>query len=893
LHSITITINQRVVSGHAGMTILELARESGINIPTLCDDPNLEPVGACRLCLVENEETGTLMASCVTTVASDMVINTDSPKVRQYRKNIIKLMLASHPEACLICDKGNRCKLRQIASDLGVGVNEMEKIPRFASVEELNPFLTRDNSKCILCGKCIRACQEIVVEGAIDYYQRGFITKPATFNDYPLENSECTFCGTCVAMCPTGALTEKEKPYQGTGRETVQTTCSFCGCGCPILLEIKDNHIVRALPAEGKIPHKGALCVRGSYGYDYINSKDRLTKPLVKSKDGFEEVSWEEGLTAAAAGLKEVKEKHGPSALAVLGSSKCTNEENYLLQRFARTVLETNHIDNGSSLYNAATRAGLSETIGFLSATNLLEALEQAEIILMVGADPAVTAPQVAYALKRAVRQHHAKLILIDSCSTKLSSFAHQSIYPHPESELALLNSLSKVIIDEGLLNSEYLSRQTESFADFEAALENFSPENIAEITGVNAMEIRNAAHLYAGAEKSVIVFGARAAGTVNGAENIKAIANLALLTNNVWGRGCGIYPLQKENNAQGAGEMGSLPNYLPGFRSLAEVTARQSYESLWQKNLPSVSGLSAVEILSQGHDGALKGLYIVGENPAAGFPQSKLVADTLEGLEFLVVQDMFLTETAKDADVVLPAASFAEKEGSFTNFEGRIGWLQQAFPPKGESLADWDIILRLARQWGEPLPYFSLQEVINEIEENVPFYEGYIYPEKRLGEKCSYLEERRNRIFQSFTGFPCFSIPQYTPPLLERDKKYPFYLTVEKVLPHFGSGVRSDKARRLKSFYPEPYLSISPGDAHELSLVSGEHVYVKSPFAQIELVLEVSNGIPSGTLSVPVSISGVMDLFGAATVSEMDNNRWDFSLAGCYVNLERVSINE
>ncbi len=888
MQPVTITLDQRVVSGHAGMTILEIARESGLDIPTLCHDPNLEPVGACRLCLVENEATGALLASCVTSVAPGMVINTNSSRVVEHRKNIVKLLLASHPDACLICDKGNRCRLQQIATDLGIGFNELEKIPHTAAVEELNAFITRDAAKCVLCGKCIRACQEIVVEGAINYYRRGFATKPATFNDAPLEQSECTFCGLCVAMCPTGALMEKEKPYQGTTRFSVQSTCSYCGCGCPLTLEIKDNQIVRALPGELDLPRQGALCVRGSYGYDYIHSRDRLTRPLLKENGSFKEVSWEEALAVAGAGLKAVKEHYGPEALGVYGSSKCTNEENYLLQKFARTVLGTNNIDNGSSLYNFATRVGLDKATGLLSTTNLLEALEQADLILVVGADPPVTAPRLGYAIKRAVKFRQAKLILIEPRRTKLTNFAYQWLRPRPLRDPALLNSMARTVIDEHLYQAEYVNTQTEGFYDLSEALESFRPEVTADLTGVPAGEVRKAARLYALANKAVIVFGSGLTGAVNGTESIKALANLALMTENVWGSGCGLYPVQKENNAQGACEMGSLPGYLPGYQPVADPEVRQSFELFWKKKLPAEPGIPVLEAVSRGRDTPLKALYVIGENLIANFKGPNHNAEALSSLDFMIAQDLFLTETAQYADVVFPAASFAEKEGSFTNFEGKIGWLQQAFPPLGESLPDWEIILRLAREMGDPLPYSSLQQVINEIEEYVPLYEGYYHPEERLGDKWSYWEERRHRALQSLDGFPGFSSPDVLPGPETEPGQYPFYLLLEASIAYFGSGTRSGKAWRLKSYYPPEVLKISPGDADKLSLSGGDQVSIVSPTSRLAAAVEVSEVVPPGTVSLPASFPNVEQLFGAALPGKGETPPPE----ACYVKLERVNPN-
>ncbi|MFC2070219.1 molybdopterin-dependent oxidoreductase, partial [Chloroflexota bacterium] len=499
LQPVTITLNGREVSGYPGMTILELAGESGVYIPTLCHDNHLPPVGACRLCLVEEEPTARLMASCVTPIVAGMVINTDSPRVIEHRKTIIKLMLASHPDSCLVCDKGNRCQLRTIAADMGVGLVELERIPKAATIEEVNPFIERDLSKCVLCAKCIRACQELVVEGAIDYYQRGFINKIATMNDMPLESSECTFCGTCVALCPTGALMEKDRIYTGTVRNSVETTCPYCGCGCTISAEVKDNRIVRVRPGKEGV-NNGTLCVRGSYGYDFIHSPDRLQKPLLKTDDGFEEVSWEKALEHTASEFKRIKDEYGADSLAVLSSSKCTNEENYLLQRFARCVLGTNNIDNGGRLYNAA--AVIPGT------TSDLSTLEKSEVIIVIGANPASSAPLVEYAVKRAVKLGDARLILVDPRWTNLSSFAHLRLEPKVGTDVALLNGMTRVIIGEGLSDNGNVDITAKDFKDYTKALDKYSPEYVETVTGVHAEEIQSAARLYAEAGKAAIVYG-------------------------------------------------------------------------------------------------------------------------------------------------------------------------------------------------------------------------------------------------------------------------------------------------------------------------------------------------------------------------------------------------
>ncbi len=893
MQPITITLNGREVSGYPGMTILELARESGVDIPTLCYDPHLVSSGACRVCLVEDEASGRLMASCVTPIASGMVINTHSTRVTEHRKNIVKLVLASHPDSCMVCDKGNRCQLRQLASDLDIGLLDFQKIPQMAVIEEVNPFIERDTSKCILCAKCIRACQELVVEGAIDYFHRGFSAKPATLGDLPLEASECTFCGTCVAMCPTGALMEKEKSYRGTTRTTVQTTCPFCGCGCSISLEVKDEYVVRATPGNDDAVNNGALCVRGSYGYDFIHSPDRLTKPLVKGNDGFEEVSWEQALELIAKEFNRIKDGHGPNSLAVLGSSKCTNEENYLLQRFARCVLETNNIDNGSRLYNPATRIGLGPSTGFLGSTNHLRALEQSEVIIVIGADLESSAPVVGYAIKRAVKYQGAKLILIDPRQTKLYAFAHLWLRPRVGSDVALLNSMAKVTIDEGLIDEEFVTRKTDGFEDLTKVLKAYSPEDAEAITSVPSEEIRAAARLYATAGQAAIVYGTGITQHMTGIDSVKAVANLALLTGNIGHRAGGIYALQKENNGQGACDMGALPNFLPGYQSMADDQARGKFEESWKVNLPVNHGLTAVEVMELAKEGEIKALYIVGENPALSFPQSSVVTDALASLDFLVVQDMFLTETAELANVVLPAASFAEKEGTFTNFEGRVTRVRKAVEPPGESLPDWEIVLHLAEEMECPLPYNSPQQVMDEIGTLVPLYEGITYADletKSLhpGEMDGkHLEARRISGGQFLTGFARFSPVEYTEQAEELKEDYPFALLTGTVLQHFGSGTRSSRAWRLKKFSPHAFLEIGESDADKLGIKHGDEVTVISPVAELTTTARITDTLPEGTVFLPSSFpeSPATRLFNIALNPESKTP----SLKLCNVRIERV----
>lgn len=876
MEAITITIEGREVSGYPGMTVLQLAQESGIDIPTLCHDPCLAPVGACRLCLVEDEPSKAILAACVTPIRPGMVINTRSPRVLEHRKVIIQLMLASHPDSCLVCDKGNRCQLRKLAAELGIGLIRFQRIPQSGVIEEVNPFIERDLSKCVLCAKCIRADHELVVEGAIDYIGRGFTTKPATLNDVPLEQSECTFCGTCVALCPTGALMEKERTYHGTTVSAVDTVCPFCGCGCSLSLEVKDNRVVRARPGRESPVNRGALCVRGAYGYDFIHSADRLTSPFIKTDGKFEAVSWEQALDRVTTELKRIKAEYGAESLALLGSSKCTNEENYLLQRFARAVLGTNNIDNGSRLYSSPGRFGLGWSIGFPGTANTIDELEHSGVIMVIGADPTTSAPAVGYAIKRAVKYRGARLLLIDPRQTKLTAFAHLWLRPKPGTDVALINGLARVIVDDRLFDEELAVRKTDNFGEFVKGLKAYTDKNVEKISSVSRQEMHRAAHLLASAEGASIVYGNGITQRVNGTDSVMALANLAMLTSNIGhGRG-GIFALQRENNAQGACDMGSLPDFLPGYQSLDDAQARKRFEERWGTPLPTSPGLTALEMIERAREGKLKGMLIVGENPVASFPSPSVVKKALASLELLVVADMFMTETAKLATVVLPAASFAEKDGSFTNFEGRVQPIRRAIEPVGNSWPDWEIVRQLASRMGHPVPYSSPQEAMDEIHELLPFLEGGRLGARRLDKESPP------------SGSGRFSPVKYVPPTDMSADGYPLTLLTGSILHHFGSGTRSSRSSRLKKFSPQAWVEVSAPDAEELGLKEGDEVRVASAVGQITTAVRLNGTLSRGIIFMPISFpeSPVYELFSI----DLDTRAKTPSLKSCAVRLERIS---
>jgi len=896
VEAITITLNGREVSGHPGMTVMELARESGIEIPTLCYDPNLVPVGACRLCLVEDERSGNLSAACVTPIAPGMLINTESAKVQERRKTIIKLMLSTHPDSCLVCDKGNRCELRRIASELDVGEIELSRILPLATIEEVNPFIERDLSKCILCAKCIRADHELVVQGAIDYANRGFSSKPATLHDVPLEKSDCTFCGTCISICPTGALMEKQRGHRVTATTTVSTVCPLCGCGCSIDLELRNNRIVRARPGPESAVNRGTLCVRGSYGLDFVHSPERLTSPLVKTDGEFKPASWDEAFDLISSEFNRIKEDHGADSLAFIISSENTNEESYLLQKLARVVIGTNNIDNGSRLYSAASIAGLGSAVGFPGSTCLLDAVEKSDAILVIGANLTSSAPAVGYAVKRAVKYKGAKLILIDPQQTKLSDFAHQWLQPEVGTDLALINGFANIIIGESLLDEEFVTRKTDNFKALAKDISRYTPDYVQQLTGVPAEELRSAARTFATANLGTIIYGDGITQYHTGTDSVTALANLAMLTGNI-GPCSGILAMQRQCNGQGACDMGALPDTLPGYQCVDDDHARSGFENRWAAELPSQIGLSALEMIAKAKEGRIKGMYIAEEDVVTSFPNPDLVREALTSLDFLVVHDMFLTETAKQAKVVLPALSFAEKEGTITNFEGRVQRLRKAIQPPDSILPDWEVMVKLADALGSTMSYSSIQQVSDEIGEIVPFYSAADRRESAArGAYRTSLDADPSKTRRLYKGhFPCgfgrFTPVQYRPQAEVQSDGYSMTLLTGSILYHSGNGSRSSMSQRLRQFSPESYIQISRHDAELIGIEQNDRVRVISPSGEVNAAASISDTQAEGTLFMPSCFPStpVTQLFD----SSMDTHVNTPALKACKVKLERIKADE
>ncbi len=837
MEPITITLDGSEVSGHPGMTILELATEVSIEIPTLCYDSHLSPLGACRVCLVEDESTGRLLASCVTPITAGMVINTRSQRVLENRRVVVELMLASHPDTCIVCDKGNRCKLRKIATDLGIGLSSLEKIPTYHPVVDLNPFIQRDLSKCIRCGRCIRADREIAVVGAIDYTDRGFESRPATHLDVPLEQTDCNFCGICVSVCPTGALSERTRVSTNTASQATRTVCPLCGTGCAIILEHRDPLIVGSRPAEDKdsVNHV-SLCVKGHFGLDFVNSGERLTSPLVRRDGDLVPVGWDEALDLVAGRLRELKEQNGGRTLGALGASRASNEENYLLQRFVRSVLGSNNIDSGARLRGAALLAGIERVLGCGAMSHPISHIREAEEILVVGADPLAVSPILGQTIKQAVKLEGARLTLVDPLPRTLNrGFADTWIRPAPGTQTAFLSGLLNQMLTVGPSASAQEALGKNGLAKIRSAVETFTPERVEDLTGVPARLLKDTAGRLASGRRLAVIPGAGIAREEGASQSGSLLAIMLLVAGDPGQKGCGLFPVALSLNDQGALDMGACPDRLPGHQEVTDPEARARFEAAWSASLPSEPGMDYISMLEAALAGTLKGLYIVGENPVRDCPEAQKVREALSRLELLVVQDLFLTETANLAHVVLPSASFAEKEGTFTNLERRVQRFRRAIEPRGDSRPDGAILADLMGRMGSEVSCQTPEEVLSEINERIPAYRGITL--KRL-------ELEREGIF-----WPCLDEEDPGTPILHAGRpayipedlalgpldgavsappdEFPLWLLTTATLFHSADGVRTARSRVLLGAAREGGVTMNPFDAGPLGIEYGDPALV------------------------------------------------------------------
>ena len=856
MEKIAFTVNDSSVGCKPGTSILDAAAAYGIKIPTLCHHPDLKPHGACRMCLVEEETSGRLMAACVTPAAANMNIRTDSERVLNHRRNIARLMIAEHPESCIVCSKGNRCRLRQTAAELGIGETDLYPMPNFKPFEQANPFIVRDLSKCILCAKCIRADHELVVVGAIDYNLRGFRSRPATVHDQPLEKSSCTFCGTCVAMCPTGALSVRERNHVGTAEKTTRSICAFCSVGCVLDIGVYGDRFVEANPADlpGSV-NGSTLCVRGHFAGDYLVSTQRLHSPLLRSREGGtgEEgaaVDWQQAVDAVASRLKETAKIFGPQSIAFVGSAKGSIEENYLLQKIARAVIGTNNLDHGSHVSGRALQARIDQRTGGRWRVVPLSTLGDAELIFLLGADPGHSLPVLGYHIKRAV---HAgvPLVVVDPRRTELARMAAHWLPITPGGDLTLINSLSAMLLANGSYDAAFVDRHTEGFSVFRMGLSSLDPVRGAESVGIGMQLLEAVARMLKG-KKTVWIAGSGVGRQRGRSQTIDALINLILMTGS-WGRpGSGFLLPPKESNAAGAADMGMLPDMLPGRRPLGDPRHRRFWEKIWGRKLSPDPGLSLPRMIEEAEKGNLKALYVMGENPLRALPQRDRVRAALRKIDFLVVQDILAGETVQLADAVLPGGAFAEKSGTFANLEGRIQRFAPAMPPPGMAKADWEILNSVLDALDRDAAYASIDQIRSEIAELIPMYADMgtgITGWLKNDSDPAGADSGRKRI--SFAPL----VTDQMPP--EAGPDYPFTALFGTRRVHIGSGTRTSASQRVSRYSRNETVEISPADAAGLELEDGDSVEVYSAHGSVRRKLSVNDQLRPGLVFVPLAEAG------------------------------------
>jgi len=859
--TVSLTIDNKELMVEGGITIFQAAKSAGIEIPHLCYSEDMPPTSACRLCVVEVEGARNLVASCSYPVSNNMVVRTNTERVVRARRQIMELLLSDHPLDCMTCEKSGACDLERYAYELGVSTTRFQGEKHTYPLDETNPFFVRDYNKCILCGRCVAACNEVQFVEAINLAHRGFNTKVAAPYDRSLLDSTCIFCGQCVAACPVGALTEKSRRFRGREWEfrKVSTICPYCGVGCNIELNIKDNRIVRVTSPANGVVNQGRLCVKGKFGFDFVHSPERLTTPLIRDGergDGkFREASWEEGLDLVAKRLTEIKNRAGADSLAILSSAKCTTEENYLMQKFARAVLGTNNVDHCARLCHASTVTGLSAAFGSAAMTNSIAELRDADCIFIIGSNTSENHPIIALEVMEAVRHGTTKLIVADPRQIRMVDYAHIWLRQKPGTDVALINGMLHIIIAENLYNADFVQARTEGFEELSEAVMEYPPSIVSQITGVAADDLCQAARLYAQSPRACILFSMGITQHTTGTDNVLALANLAMLTGQLGRESTGVCPLRGQNNVQGACDMGALPNLFPGYQSVTDEANRGKFEQAWGVSLPDTPGLTVVEMMHEAEAGQIKGMYIMGEDPILSDPNSTRVVRALKNLDFLVVQDIFLSETAKFADVVLPGVSFAEKDGTFTNTERRIQRVNKSIEPIGDSKPDWLIISELASRLGYTMTYKDPGEIMEEIASLTPIYGGVHYDRlNQLGLQwpcrnrddpgTKYLHEGR------FTrGLGKFHPTPYREPFELPDEDYPFILTTGRILYHWHGGTLSRHSPGLAEIRPEAEVELNPQDAEKLHCSDGDLVELASRRGEILVKVKVTDKSPQGVV--------------------------------------------
>ncbi|ABX16051.1 formate dehydrogenase subunit alpha [Burkholderia multivorans] len=863
---VTLEIDGQPVTVPAGTSVMRAAIEAGINVPKLCATDSLEPFGSCRLCLVEIEGRRGYPASCTTPAEAGMKVRTQSDRLQALRRNVMELYISDHPLDCLTCPANGDCELQDMAGVVGLrevrygfdGANHLHD-----RKDESNPYFTYDPSKCIVCNRCVRACEETQGTFALTIAARGFESRVAAGESEPFMESECVSCGACVAACPTATLQEKTVVQLGQAEHSVITTCAYCGVGCSFKAEMKGTQVVRMTPHKNGLANEGHACVKGRFAWGYATHKDRITKPMIREKitDPWREVSWEEALTYAATQFRKLQQKYGRDSIGGITSSRCTNEGTYLVQKLVRAAFGNNNVDTCARVCHSPTGYGLKTTLGESAGTQTFASIGKADVIVVMGANPTDGHPVFGSRLKRRVREG-AKLIVIDPRRIDVVDGPHVKAAHHlqlrPGTNVAIVNALAHVIVTEGLVDESFVAERCETRAfeqwrDFVARAEN-SPEATADVTGVPAEQVRAAARLYATGGNAAIYYGLGVTEHAQGSTTVMGIANLAMATGNVGREGVGVNPLRGQNNVQGSCDMGSFPHELPGYRHIGDTTVRTQFEQAWGATLQPEPGLRIPNMFDAALDGSFKGLYCQGEDIVQSDPNTQHVAAALSAMECIVVQDIFLNETAKYAHVLLPGSTFLEKDGTFTNAERRISRVRKVMPPLA-GYADWEVTLMLSRALGYEMHYAHPSEIMDEIARLTPTFAGVSYEKlDALGSiqwPCNEdaPEGTPTMHVDAFVrGKGRFVITQFIPSPEKVTQRYPLILTTGRILSQYNVGAQTRRTENVR-WHEEDRLEIHPHDAQDRGIRTGDWVGIESRAGQTVLRALVTDRMQPGVV--------------------------------------------
>jgi formate dehydrogenase major subunit len=866
------------VEAQPGETIWQVANRRGIEIPHLCwlPKPGYRADGNCRACMVEIAGERVLAASCIRQPTPGMKVESASERARFSRQMVFELLLADQPARAAAHDPGSR--FWQWADKLDLADSRFPRRPPPAP-DRSHPAMAVQLDACIECNLCVRACREVQVNDVIGMQGRGHHEKIVFDFDDPMGASTCVGCGECVQACPTGALmpaslVDENGVYANAPDREVESVCPYCGVGCQLTYRIKEDHIVAVEGREGPA-NLNRLCVKGRFGFDYVHHSDRLTEPLIR-KDGvgkhdvaidpanpythFRKASWEEALERAAAGLKTIRERDGARALAGFGSAKGSNEEAYLFQKLVRTGFGSNNVDHCTRLCHASSVAALMEGIGSGAVTAPFTAARDAEVIIIIGARPTENHPVAATFFKQATKRG-AKLIVMDPRGQVMSRYATHMLRFTPGRDVALLNALLHTIIEEGLTDRQYVQAHTEDFEQLREHIRDYAPEKMAAICGIDAQTLRGIARLYARAEASIIFWGMGISQHAHGTDNARCLIALALVTGQIGRPGTGLHPLRGQNNVQGASDAGLIPMVYPDYASVEDPAVRARFEALWGTTLDDKRGLTVVEIMDAVHAGTISGMYIMGENPAMSDPDVTHAREALAKLEHLVVQDLFLTETAKYADVVLPASAWPEKTGTVSNTNRQVQMGRVALPMPGNAREDWWIIQEIARRIGLAWSYTHPRDVFAEMKRAMPSLNGITWERLEREHSVTYpcdAEDQPGHEIVFGEGFPTPSgrgrlVPAaIVPPAEEPDAEYPMVLTTGRQLEHWHTGAMTRRASVLDEIEPEAVASLAPGELRRLGVAPGERVRVLTRRGMIELKARADSAVAPGMVFIP-----------------------------------------